>query len=110
MILMYLRLFMQGRIGSQFQRTGFRQVAAGNNSGYPTGFTLFPNFLDTREQCILLASALGQLDSFESKRVRKLQKHRRSLNPPSGDASVESLFLPEKLYTFQAVRQLMLTK
>lgn len=101
---------MQARIGSQIQQAGFSRVFARHNSGYPTGFTLFPNFLDTHEQCILLASALRHLDSLEGKRIRKLQNQYRSLHPASGDPSMESLFLPEKFYTFETVRQVGLAK
>ncbi|KAL4065455.1 hypothetical protein V8B97DRAFT_1950794 [Scleroderma yunnanense] len=100
---MYLSFMVQARIGSQtlLRHAGFARVSARNNSGLPVGFTLFPNFLDTREQCILLASALSQLDALESKRIRKQQKQQRHLHTPSRD-SVESVFLPERFYTFQS--------
>ncbi|KAG6334455.1 hypothetical protein ID866_4633 [Astraeus odoratus] len=83
------------------KRPAFRRVVARNSTSFPTGFTLFPKFLDAQEQRILLTSALCRLDALESKRVRKLQKQHRLVHPPSNEASTEDLFLPENCYTFQ---------
>lgn len=90
---------MQTRLCSPalLKRVGFRFLSTTGKDDLPRGFTLFPNFLDTHEQRILLSAALDQLDSLESKRVRKLQKQYRLLHDPS-EADV---FLPERLYTFQ---------
>ncbi|KAI6150914.1 hypothetical protein BKA82DRAFT_4121461 [Pisolithus tinctorius] len=90
---------MQTRLCSPalLKRVGFRCLSTNCNGDFPPGFTLFPSFLDTHEQRILLTAALDQLDSLESKRVRRFQKQYRILHGPSeADA-----FLPERLYTFQ---------
>ncbi|KAI6043134.1 hypothetical protein EDC04DRAFT_2866489 [Pisolithus marmoratus] len=90
---------MQTRLCSPalLERVGLRCLSTNYKGDLPPGFALFPNFFDTRERRILLTAALDQLDSLESKRVRKLQKEYRLLHGPS-EADV---FLPERLYTFQ---------
>ncbi|KAI6109956.1 hypothetical protein F5141DRAFT_1117745 [Pisolithus sp. B1] len=74
---------MQTRLCSPalLKRVGFRFLSTNGKGDLPRGFTLFPNFLDTHEQRVLLTAALDQLDSLESKRP--------------------DVFLPEELYTFQ---------
>jgi len=77
------------------------QLAATKGSLVPEGFMLFSEFFDTREQRLLLTTALSQLDALEGKRVRKLQREHRAKNLISESSPLEGLFLPEQYYTFQ---------
>jgi alkylated DNA repair protein alkB family protein 7 len=79
------------------------QLAATKGSLVPEGFMLFSEFFDTREQRLLLTTALSQLDALEGKRVRKLQREHRAKNLISESSPLEGLFLPEQYYTFQEV-------
>ncbi|KIK97183.1 hypothetical protein PAXRUDRAFT_825192 [Paxillus rubicundulus Ve08.2h10] len=86
---------------SIYFRRSLSQLAAARSSLVPEGFTLFSEFFDTREQRLLLTTALSQLDALEGKRVRKLQKEYRAKNPILKGSPLEGLFLPEQYYTFQ---------
>lgn len=101
-----VHLFMQARLRVQSlcKRPRSGQVAWRTTSCFPAGFTLFPDFFSAHEQRILLSSALDQLDSRESKHIRKLQKQYRQQRPKYSDCAMEDLFLPERYYTFHKVR------
>lgn len=77
----------------------------------PQDFTFLPQFLDAREQRVLLGACLAKLDAMESREFRKRrrlhlqQAHAQSPPDNASDGqtetdSVEGLFLPDAFYEF----------
>lgn len=73
------------------------------NARIPNDFTFIPQFLDVREQAILLRFALQKLDDSGSRSYQKRRKAYGSSLPLSAKENdhFDSIFCPENLYDFQ---------
>lgn len=92
-------------VSTKLSKRSVRQLtfARAINTSLPEGFDFYTRFFDEREQRLLLAVALSQLDAIENIRVRRRQKDYRSSNPISDNAPVTNSFLPDDYYTFHVV-------
>jgi alkylated DNA repair protein alkB family protein 7 len=72
----------------------------------PRDFSLFRDIFTVPEQRILLATALQQLDSIESRHFRRRRQafiHDRAKENPEQSQDLRELFLPDEYYEMKEV-------
>jgi len=72
----------------------------------PRDFSLFRDIFTVPEQRILLATALQQLDSIESRHFRRRRQafiHDRPKENPEQSQDLRGLFLPDEYYEMEEV-------